>query len=263
MGKFMRKTPARSICTLLAILLWAAITASTANAGQVRVAVAANFTEAAREIGLLFRQSTGHEALFSFGSTGKLYAQITQDAPFEVFLAADQEHPRMAIGGGHALADSRFTFATGRIVLFSPDKQLVTGPDTLKTGAFTRIAIANAATAPYGAAAEEVMRRLGVHEALSARIVRGNSIAQTYQFVATGNAELGFMALSQVVSRSDGSRWIVPERLHPPLAHDAVLLKRGQDNPAAAAFMTFLQGPQSAGVKAKYGYGTGDSRVLR
>lgn len=243
---------------LFAVAVGMTAVGSAASAEQTRVAVAANFTEAVVEIGRLFREHTGHEAIFSFGSTGKLYTQITQGAPFEVFLAADRRHPERAVAEGHAVADSRFTYATGRIVLFSIDEGRVTGPETLRNGAFTRIAIANPATAPYGAAAVQVMQALGVHATLAPRIVQGDSIAQTYQFVATGNAELGFVALSQIVGSQAGSRWLVPADLYPPLAQDAVLLERGRNNPAAVAFMDFLKGPQAAGVITRFGYGTGD-----
>ncbi|MFP5505282.1 MAG: molybdate ABC transporter substrate-binding protein [Gammaproteobacteria bacterium] len=253
----------KSLCSdafagLLAVAVGMAAVSPVASAGQTRVAVAANFTEAVVEIGRLFREHTGHEAVFSLGSTGKLYTQISQGAPFEVFLAADRKHAARAVAEGHAVADSRFTYATGRIVLFSIDERLITGPETLRNAAFTRIAIANPATAPYGAAAVQVMQALGVHAALAPRIVQGDSIAQTYQFVATGNAELGFVALSQIVGSQAGSRWLVPEDLHPPLAQDAVLLERGRDNPVAVAFLAFLKGPQAAAVIARFGYGAGD-----
>lgn len=230
---------------------------ATARAGEAKVAVAANFTAAAKEIGALFEEATGHEVVFSFGSTGQLYAQITQGAPFEVFLAADQARPKKAVEAGFAVPDSRFTYATGKLVLFSKDKALVKDAATLKEGGFAKIAIANPVTAPYGAAAVETMKALGVYDALSAKIVQGNTIAQTYQFVETGNAEIGFVALSQVARHGDGSRWIVPDNLHAVIAQDAVLLKRGADNEAARAFMTFLKGPEARAVEETYGYGVG------
>jgi len=229
-----------------------------AFADQVRVGVAANFNEAAREIGALFEQATGHRAVFSFGSTGQLYTQITQGAPFEVFLAADRTRPARAETEGLAVAGTRFTYATGKLVLFSRDPALVRGEATLREAGFSRLAIANPVTAPYGSAAVAVMRTLGVHDALAPRIVQGNNIAQTYQFVATGNAELGFVALSQVARHAEGSRWRVPETLYPPIAQDAVLLLNGVDNPAARAFVDFLRGPEAARVKRRYGYGAGD-----
>jgi molybdate transport system substrate-binding protein len=227
------------------------------RAAEVKVAVAANFTTAAKEIGALFAKATGHEALFSFGSTGQLYAQIAQGAPFAVFLAADQARPKKAVAAGFAVAGSRFTYATGKIVLFSMTKGLVTGPATLRQGRFAKIAIANPVTAPYGAAAVQAMKALGVYRRLSPKFVQGNNIAQTFQFVRTGNAAVGFVALSQVVRNNDGSRWIVPEKLYAPIAQDAVLLKPGTASAAARAFLAFLKGPQADAVKAKYGYGTG------
>lgn len=241
----------------LAAFVAAAFVATAAHAADVKVAVAANFTEAAKEIGTLFEAATGHRAVFSFGSTGQLYTQITQDAPFEVFLAADQARPEKAVEEGLAVPGSRFTYATGRLVLYSRDAGRVTGEETLKNGDFTRIAIANPVTAPYGAAAVEAMRNLAVHDALAGKIVQGTNIAQTHQFVDTGNAEVGFVALSQVAGRDGGSRWMVPETLHATIAQDAVLLKKGAGNEAARAFVAFLRGPEANGVKEKFGYGTG------
>jgi molybdate transport system substrate-binding protein len=228
-----------------------------ARAADVNVAVAANFTDAANEIGALFTEKTGHKAVYSFGSTGQLFTQITQEAPFEVFLSADRSHPAKAVEGGLGVAGSVFTYATGKIVLFSTDASLVTGEDTLKTGTFQKIAIANPETAPYGAAAVEAMKALGVYEALQPKLVQGNNIAQTFQFVETGNAELGFVALSQVAGDDKGSRWIVPENLYSTIAQDVVLLKRGENSEVAKAFVEFLKGPEANAVKEKYGYGTG------
>lgn len=251
----MCKTLTRATVAMMAGLL---LVNGVARAGEVKVAVAANFTEAAKEIGQLFEKTTGHRALFSFASTGILYTQISQQAPFEVFLAADQARPEKAVDEGFAVAGSRFTYATGKIVLYSRDKDLVSGESTLKTAHFSKLAIANPLTAPYGAAAVATMKKLGVYDGVKSRIVRGNNIAQTYQFVETGNAELGFVALSQVARRDTGSRWLVPGRMYPPIAQDAVLLKLGADNPAAEAFVDFLKGPEAAEVKVKFGYGTGN-----
>jgi molybdate transport system substrate-binding protein len=239
------------------VALLAAGVVGPACAGETNVAVAANFTDAATEIGALFAQKTGHKAVFSFGSTGQLFTQITQAAPFEVFLAADQARPKKAEDEGHAVTGSRFTYATGKIVLFSTDPAQVKGETTLELGDFTTIAIANPGTAPYGFAAVAAMKALGVHDALASRFVQGTNIAQTYQFVVTGNAELGFVALSQVAGHDRGSRWVVPEGLYAPIAQDTVLLKRGADNAAAKAFIAFLRGPDANAVKEKYGYGTG------
>ncbi len=256
----MRLPPPRPLSAIAAATVALGVVAASAAPGradEVKVAVAANFTTAAKEIGALFAKATGHKALFSFGSTGQLYAQISQGAPFEVFLAADQARPKKAVAAGFAVAGSRFTYATGKIVLFSMTKGLVTGPSTLRHGTFAKIAIANPATAPYGAAAVQAMKALGVYRRLSPKVVQGNNIAQTFQFVRTGNAAVGFVALSQVVRNNDGSRWIVPETLYAPIAQDAVLLKPGAASAAARAFLAFLKGPQADAVKAKYGYGTG------
>ena len=251
-------SPARrtGVTSLLLGLLCLGMSASATLAEQVRVAVAANFIEPARQIGSLFHRQTGHRVSFSSGSTGKLYTQITQGAPLDVFLAADREHARLAVSNGFAVAGSRVTYATGRIALYSPDRGLVRGPQTLADGAFTRLAIANPLTAPYGAAAVQLMRELGVYEALAPRLVQGSIIAQTYQFVATGNAELGLVALSQIIRHREGSRWIVPEDLYTPIAQDAVLLEHARDKPAAAAFLAFLNSPVAVAVKADYGYAT-------
>lgn len=237
------------------LALWTSV--GPVRAGEVKAAVAANFTEAAKEIGALFEQATGDRVVFSFGSTGQLFTQITQEAPFEVFLAADRERPKTAVSKGLAVGDSLFTYATGKLVLFSKSKDLVQGAETLESGTFEKIAIANPATAPYGAAAVEVLKALGVYEALEPKLVQGNNIAQTYQFVETGNAELGFVALSQVVNKDEGSRWIVPDKLYATIAQDAVLLKMGEGNLVARAFLAFLQGPEARAVKEKYGYGVG------
>jgi molybdate transport system substrate-binding protein len=251
------RTPLHTFGIALAALLAMAASPPPSAAGEVKVAVAANFTEAAKEIGALFEKATGDKAVFSFGATGQLYAQITQEAPFEVFLSADRKTPKKAVADGFAIGDSLFTYATGKVVLFSKSKDLVQGGETLKEGKFEKIAIANPQTAPYGAAAIEVMKKLGVYDALAPKIVQGNNIAQTYQFVDTGNAELGFVALSQVIGRDEGSRWIVPDNLYATIAQDAVLLKKGEGNPSAQAFLAFLKGPEARAVKEKYGYGVG------
>jgi len=227
-----------------------------AGAGEVKVAVAANFTDAAREIAAAFAAETGHGAVMSFGSTGQLYAQISQEAPFEVFLAADTARPQKALEEGFAIEGTDFTYAVGRIVLWSADAGLVKGEETLRSGSFDRIAVANPETAPYGTAAVEAMRALGVHDALAGRFVQGNNIAQTFQFVQTGNAELGFVAASQVAGNDAGSRWEVPADLYTPIRQDAVLLKKGDGNAAAKDFLDFLRGPVAAAVIGKYGYGT-------
>jgi molybdate transport system substrate-binding protein len=245
--------------TLLALIggvsLW--LSAGAALAESASVAVAANFTEAAKEIGALFEKETGDRVIFSFGSTGQLYAQITQGAPFDVLVSADDERTKTAIKEGNGVAGTDFTYAVGKLVLFSTDAKLVSGAATLKKGAFEKIAIANPVIAPYGAAAVETMKALGVYDALSAKIVQGQNITQTYQFVATGNAQLGFVALAQLAGKNAGSRWVVPEKLHPPIAQDAVLTQHGASNKAARAFLSFLKGPKAKAVIEKFGYGAG------
>lgn len=226
-----------------------------AQAGQTNVAVAANFTEPVKEIAALFKAKTGHEAVLSFGASGQFYAQITQDAPFQVFLSADDKRPKDAVAAGLAVADSRFTYAIGKLVLWSKSLDLAKGEETLKANAFSKLSIANPAGAPYGEAAIQAMKSLGVYDAIQPKIVQGNSIAQAFQFVDTGNAELGFVALSQLANVSAGSRWIVPQALYAPILQDAVLLKKGADDEASKAFVAFLRGPEARAVVEKFGYG--------
>jgi molybdate transport system substrate-binding protein len=233
--------------------------AGAAEAGQTNIAVAANFTDAANEIAQAFKAKTGHEAILSFGSTGQLYTQITQEAPFEVFLAADDERPRRAIEEGFAVPGSQFTYAIGTLVLWSQDPDLVQNEETLKKGDFTKIAIASPEAAPYGAAAVQTMKMLGVYDQLEPKIVQGNNISQTFQFIETGNAELGFVALAQIARNEEGSRWVVPEALHDPIRQDAVLLEPGAESEAARAFMEFLNGPEAAAIITRFGYGVAAS----
>jgi molybdate transport system substrate-binding protein len=226
-----------------------------ASAAQINVAVAANFTEPAKEIAAAFKHKTGHEAVLSFGASGQFYNQIVQDAPFQIMLSADDERPKRLVADGLGVAESRFTYAVGKLVLWSKSADLVKGEATLKAGSFAKLSIANPTAAPYGAAAVEAMKSLGVYDALQAKVVQGNSIAQAFQFIDTGNAELGFVALSQLAGNSNGSRWMVPQNLFKPILQDAVLLKKGAANEAATAFIAFLKGPESRAVIEKYGYG--------
>lgn len=242
-----------------AFLLIAALPA--VHADEVSVAVAANFTEAARELAARFAAATGHRARLSFGSTGQLYAQISNGAPYEVFLAADSERPRKADSAGYIVKGSRFTYAVGALLMVS-DREGMFGDGTafLEAGDYQRIAIANPDTAPYGLAAQQVLETLGMWQPLQRKIVRGNSIAQTYQFVATGNIDIGFIAQSQAVSRKArsgktfGSSWPVPAELHDPIEQQAVLLTRGADNAAAAAFVDFLKSNDGRTIIARFGY---------
>ena len=230
--------------------------APSAQAADVKVAVAANFTEPSKEIAALFEKASGHKLVLSFGATGQFYAQITQGAPFEVLLSADKVTPAKAIAEGHAIKGTQFTYAVGKLVLYSKSAGLVTGEDTLKQGKFAKIAIANPGAAPYGAAAIETMKALNLYDALQPKIVQGQNIAQTFQFIDTGNAEVGFVALAQVVFVAGGSRWVVPDKLHAPILQDAVLLKPGADSEAAKAFLAFLRNKDGHAVIEKFGYGT-------
>ncbi len=241
--------------TLFAAILLMLGLAVPALAAETKVAVAANFAEPAREIAARFKARTGHTAVLSIGSSGQIYAQIANGAPFEVFLSADRERPEQAEAAGLAVADSRFTYATGRLVLFSRTPGRVDGRGAvLKSGRFEKLAIADPKAAPYGVAAIETLRRLGLQEALRPKLVQGASIAQTYQFVETGAAELGFVALSQVVGVKGGSRWIVPATDHSPIDQQAVLLKAGERSLAAKAFMAFLKGSEARAIVRRYGY---------
>lgn len=237
---------------VLTTLAFLATTATQAE--ETQVAVAANFTEPATEIAELFAAETGHTAKLSFGSSGQFLAQITQGAPFEVFLSADDARPTKTVEDGLAVQGTQFTYALGTLVLYSTEADLVTGPDTLEVASFEKIAIADPESAPYGAAAVQTMESLGVHEALAPRIVQGQSIAQAFQFVDTGNAALGFVALSQVIKAEGGSRWVVPGDMHAPIRQDAVLLGTGAENAAAKAFLEFLKGPEARRVIESYGY---------
>lgn len=229
-----------------------------AFAAEVTVAVAANFTAPMQKIAEAFEQETGHKALLSFGSTGSFFAQIRHGAPFQVLLAADAETPARLEKEGAGVAGTRFTYATGTLVLWSAQAGLVDDQaQVLRSGGFRRIAIANPKLAPYGAAALETMAKLGVLDALRPRIVEAANIAQAYQFVATANAELGFVALSQVIAQgriARGSGWVVPAAMHAPIRQDALLLQAGKDNPAAAALLAFLRGEKARAVIRAFGY---------
>ena len=240
---------------------WLALLAccAAARAGEVSVAVAANFSAPMQKIAQAFEQQTGHKALLSFGSTGAFYAQIRNGAPFQLLLAADDETPLRLEQEGLAVAGSRFTYAIGRLVLWSKQPGLVDGQGAvLRGGRFERLALANPRLAPYGTAAQETLTKLGLLAALRPRIVQGENIGQTYQFVASENAELGFIALSQVIADgriAQGSAWIVPADLHAPLRQDAVLLAPGREQPAVQALLAFLKGETARAVIRSFGYG--------
>ena len=241
------------------LALTAALAFTTlARADVVQVAVAANFTAPARALAEVFARTTGHEAKLSFGATGAFYTQIKNGAPFDVLLAADDERPARLEKEGDTVAGSRFTYATGQLVLWSAKPGLVDDEGAvLKHGQFGKIAIANPKNAPYGAAAVEAMEKLGLAATLQPKLVTGESIGQTFNFIATGNAELGFVALAQVLEGGklkSGSMWVVPAQYHAPIIQDAVILKRAANNPAAKAWMELLKTPQSKELIRSYGY---------
>jgi molybdate transport system substrate-binding protein len=240
------------------------LTAVGARSAEVNVAVAANFTGPMQEIAADFERSTGHKALIAYGTVGKFYAQIKSEAPFEVLISADEGTPIRLEKDGLAVAESRFTYAIGKLVLWSAQPGLVdAGGQVLKRANFAHLSIANPKVAVYGAAAVEVMKAMGVAAALEPKWVLGENITQAYQFVATGNAELGFVALSQVYKGGQfgpGSHWLVPPALYPPLRQDAVLLTRGKGNPAAAALLTYLKSDVARKVIRDHGYETDPSK---
>ncbi len=220
--------------------------------------MAANFTAPMQRLALLFEQQTGHKVVASYGSTGKFFAQINNGAPFEVFLAADDETPAKLERNGGAVTGKCFTYAVGRLVLWSRQVGLVDeGGAVLRGDSFDRLAIADPKLAPYGAAAVQTLRSMGVLERLQSRFVTGENITQTHQFVATGNAPLGFVALSQVWVEgriAEGSGWLVPANMHEPIVQQAALLTRGRDNPAAVALMAFLRSEPARAVIRQAGY---------
>ena len=248
----------RLLSTSSALLLLLA--AACSEAAEVQVAVAANFTAPMKEIAAGFEKSTGHQAQLSFGATGQFYSQIHNGAPFEVLVSADSNTPAKLVKEESAVAGSQFTYAVGQLVLWSSNPQLIGGSDlVLKESKFSHLAIANPKTAPYGTAAMQAMEKLGVSDSLKDKIVQSENIAQCYQFVSTGNAELGFVAKSQVFldgKLTAGSAWEVPASLYSPLNQDAVLLTPGKDSEAARALIAYLKSPQARAVITRYGYGT-------
>lgn len=238
------------------LLFTMALLNSGAEAGEVLVAVAANFAAPMNRLAPVFQAQTGHTVKLSIGSTGAFYTQIRSGAPFDVLLAADDETPMRLEKDGLAVPGSRFTYATGRLALWSAKPGFVDDKgDVLSHGAFDRIAIANPKLAPYGRAAVQALTKLGVFDKLGSRIVHGENTAQVFQFVSTGNAQLGFVALSQVV-QARGSRWVVPESLHAPILQDAVMLVRAKDSLAASELMRFLKGESARGIMRAFGYST-------
>jgi molybdate transport system substrate-binding protein len=241
-------------------LLLACVLPSAAQADEVTVAVAANFAGPMARLAEGFQASTGHTLKLTSGATGRFYSQIVAGAPFDVLLAADDETPRRLVTEGHAVAGTQFTYAVGQLVLWSAQPGLVDDQGAvLKSTRFTRLAIANPKLAPYGRAAQETLAARGLSDAMASRIVTAESIAQAYQFVVSGNAEIGFVALSQVTVPGkpvQGSHWRVPSSLHGEIRQDAVLLTRAQRSAAAQALLVYLRGAEAKALIQRYGYGT-------
>ncbi|WP_240339509.1 molybdate ABC transporter substrate-binding protein [Marinobacter sp. BW6] len=230
-----------------------------AVAGDVSIGIAANFTDAARELAKQFEAETGHTVSASFGSTGKLYAQIRNGAPFDVFMAADERRPALIEAEQAGVPTTRFTYARGKLALWSPASNVFDDAERyLAQQSFARLAIANPKTAPYGLAAKQVLERLDHWQTLQGKLVRGDSIAQTFQFVASRNAQAGFLALSQVKSWTgeEGTLWHVPEAYYQPIDQQVILLNRGADNQAAVAWINFLKSDTAIAIIRDYGYDT-------
>ena len=248
--------PRRIIILFIAVCV--GLVSASALAAEVKVAVAANFTEPMKRIVEKFEKKTKHKVLLSFGSTGKFYTQIKHGAPFDVFLAADTKHPAMLETEGLSVRGQNFTYAVGKLALWSAQAGRVDAQGkVLKSGTFRHIAIASPKLAPYGAAAVEAMTQLGVYDRLRPKIVQGQNIAQAHQFVGSGNAELGLLALSQIYKDgkvTSGSAWILPSKLYSPIKQDATLLVKGKDNPAAVALMRYLKSKTAHQIIAAYGY---------
>lgn len=248
------KTPA----SLIAFILLCTVS-TLLPAAEITVAVASNFTTTMKGLAEEFEKQTGHTLKLAFGSSGKFYAQIKNGAPFELFFSADQAKPIALEEDRLAVPGSRFTYALGSLALCSANPQKEVGEETLISGNFNKLAIANPRLAPYGTAAVEVLEKLGIREATEARWVQGENIAQTYQFVGTGNAQLGFVALSQIVENgriSRGKAWVVPEHLYQPIRQDAVLLEAGKQNTAARDFLRFVRAAKSRAIIESHGYRT-------
>lgn len=228
-----------------------------ARAADIPVAVAANFTAPAKELAAAFHAKTGDTLALSFGASGQLYTQISQGAPFKILLSADAARPKKAVAEGFAVPGTVFTYAIGKLVLWSADPKLVDAKGVvLSTGDFNHLANADPKAAPYGAAGLQTLKALGIYEKIEPKIVTGQTITQTYQFIASGNAELGFVALSEVIKADKGSQWLVPQTLYAPILQDAVLLKPGADDAGAKRFLAFLKSPAAIQLIQSYGYAT-------
>ncbi|WP_460141426.1 molybdate ABC transporter substrate-binding protein [Pseudomonas sp. S2_E01] len=238
--------------------LLAVFTTAFAHADEVQVAVAANFTAPIQALAADFEKDTGHKLVTSFGATGQFYTQIKNGAPFEVFLSADDTTPAKLESEGDTVKGSRFTYAVGTLALWSAKDGYVDAKGkVLADNQYKHLSIANPKTAPYGLAATQVLAKQGLTDQVKDKLVEGQNITQAFQFVSTGNAELGFVALSQIYKDgkvTSGSAWIVPASLHDPIKQDAVILNKGKDNPAAKALVDYLKGPKAAAVIKSYGY---------
>lgn len=241
---------------LLGALL--ATMAQVADAGEVNAAVAANFTEPVKQIVELFQKESGHTVKLSFGSSGKFTSQIKEGAPFDVFLAADEKNPKLLEKEGLVVEGSRFVYALGKLVLWSAKPGYVDAKGyVLRKGDFNKIAYADPKLAPYGLAAKETLEDLGLWNVVQGKLVTGESITQTYQFAATGNAELAFIALSQITKDgkvTEGSSWVVPAHMYNPIKQAAVQLSAAKDPAAAKAFMAFLKGEKAVAIIRSFGY---------
>ena len=242
-------------CAAIAWML--ALVPMEVSADEALVAAATNFAEALAEVERAFEGAGQHRLRVAVGSTGKLYSQILHGAPFDILLAADQERPTLLVRDGFAVPGTRRTYAVGRLSLWSVDSGRIHGdvPALLAAGDFRRLAMANPELAPYGAAAREVLQGFGLFAALREKIVTAENIGQTYAMVATGNAEVGFVAASGIRSDGEGSRWDVPPELHAPIRQDAVLLARAADNAAARGFLDYLHGEHARAIISGFGYG--------
>ncbi|MGE3977429.1 MAG: molybdate ABC transporter substrate-binding protein [Nitrospira sp.] len=239
------------------VVVFASTVAPPAFAEQVLVAVAANFVPPFREVAMEFEKATSHNLRVAAGSSGNFFAQIKNGAPFDVFFSADNERPKKLEEEGFGVKDSRFTYAIGRVVLWSPTADLVKGEETLRSKTFKRLAMANPKTAPYGVAAMQALQKLELWESLQPHIVMGENLGQTIGFMESGNAQLGFVALSQIMDpkvKGKGSHWHVPTNLHEPIQQDMILLTKAKDNQAAKALMEFMKGPEAKAIIERYGY---------
>lgn len=256
-GALVVQVNSRRIVFSFLLCAWSTCSLSVC-AAEVSVAVAANFTAPMKKIAVEFERDTGHKANLAFGATGAFYTQIKNGAPFGVLLAADDETPAKIEKEGAGVAGTRFTYATGKLVLWSKKAGFVDSKgEVLKSGQFDKIAVANPKLAPYGAATMQVLAKLGLTDAIAPKVVEGSNIGQAFQFVSSENAALGFVALSQVFENGaikEGSGWIIPTSMYSPIKQDALLLNSGKDNEAAAALMKYLRGDKAKAVILSYGY---------